>query len=364
MHEMRRILVYMTLFLIGTVATCAALYKPLASAFVANQAFNAMILGVLLVGIAVNVRQVLDLGPALTWLRAFSRAESRLSVETRPNILAPLQRLLTSVHHDGFRLPALTMRTLLDTVRLRLEESREISRYMTGLLIFLGLLGTFWGLLDTVDGVGAVIAGLTAGDDLAATFAQLKTDLQGPLAGMGTAFSSSLFGLGGALILGFFDLQAGHAQNRFYNHLEEWLSDLVHLPAASPGIDLDGERIGGGVLANAMSEHLVERVDDLLTGLSRNEEHRRIADDHMADLLVRINELNTTLTPIARGAQDASACVEYLARMQALLQQLRDETSAGRSQLSDELRREIRLLTRVIAHRDEASTGALRDTSC
>ncbi len=105
------------------------------------------------------------------------------------------------------------MRSLLDGIRLRLDESREISRYMIGLLIFLGLLGTFWGLLDTVVSVGNVIGGLSAGSgDLSAVFDTLKRNLQGPLAGMGTAFSSSLFGLGGALVLGVLDLQAGHAE--------------------------------------------------------------------------------------------------------------------------------------------------------
>lgn len=203
MNEMRGILAYMGIFLAASIAVCAALFEPLRNAFMANQVFNAMIVAVLLIGIVLNIRQVLHAAPALSWLSAFQRRETRLAVETRPAILAPLQRLLSSIHSAGFRLPTLTMRTMLDSIRMRLEESRELSRYMTGLLIFLGLLGTFWGLLDTVSSVGGVIAGLSAGNDLAASFSQLKTDLQRPLTGMGTAFSSSLFGLGGALILGF-----------------------------------------------------------------------------------------------------------------------------------------------------------------
>ena len=117
----------------------------------------------------------------------------------------------------------MSLEQLLDGIRLRLDESRDISRYMIGLLIFLGLLGTFWGLLDTVVGVSDVISGLSTqgGEDPNKTFNELKTNLQQPLGGMGTAFSSSLFGLAGALVVGFLDLQAGHAQNRFYNHLEE-----------------------------------------------------------------------------------------------------------------------------------------------
>jgi len=355
-HEMRSILLYMALFLGGALAVCAALAEPLAQAFAANRVFNAMILAVLLVGIVLNVRQVLHLGPALTWLRAYSKPESRLAVDTRPRLLAPLQRLLTSVHQAGFRLPALTMRTLLDSIRLRLDESREVSRYMTGLLIFLGLLGTFWGLLDTVDAVGAVISGLSAGDDLAAAFAQLKTDLQGPLAGMGTAFSSSLFGLGGALILGFFDLQASHAQNRFYNHLEEWLSDLVHMPAGAAVSEPGEPEPVPAAYAGALSAHVAERLDDLLRLLARGEEQRRADGERLAELGARLAALAPALERLAGDARADDALLEALRRIEALLGQAREEAAAGRDALGDDLRRELRLLARASA-RGEAATG-------
>ncbi len=368
MKEMRVILAYMAVFLAGAVIVCVALFEPLRGAFLANEVFNAMIVAVLVVGIALNVRQVLHVGPALSWLQAFRDPRARLVVETRPALLAPMQRLLTSVHGEGFLLPALTMRAMLDSVRLRLDESRELSRYMTGLLIFLGLLGTFWGLLDTVDSVGAVISGLTAGDDLATTFSQLKADLQGPLAGMGTAFSSSLFGLGGALILGFFDLQAGHAQNRFYNHLEEWLSDLVHLPSTDGALDTDRAPAPG--YTDALLEQTAERLSDVGRLLARGEADRQQGHERMADLSARVAELTAQLRgeerlleELARSQLDLkpvvqqlvdlgradTALLEHLRSVDGVLQGLREDLAAGRATLSDELRGEIRLLARALA---------------
>ena len=132
------------------------------------------------------------------------------------------------VEHKGrFTISSLAMRSLLDSLNLRLDETREISRYLIGLLVFLGLLGTFWGLLSTIESVGTVINSLgVAGEDSTSMFLKLKEGLKQPLNGMGTAFSSSLFGLSGSLILGFLDIQASQAQNQFYNDVEEWLSSM------------------------------------------------------------------------------------------------------------------------------------------
>jgi len=223
-----------------------------------------------------------------------------------------------------------------------------------------------------VDSVGLVISGLSAGDDLAATFAQLKADLQRPLAGMGTAFSSSLFGLGGALILGFFDLQAGHAQNRFYNHLEEWLSDLVHLPSGEAA--LDGERAAAPGYTDALLEHTAERLDEVGRLLARGEEDRRHTHERLAELTARLSELSAqlgagqqVLEDLARGRRDLEpvlarlgepgrsdpAVLEHLRSLDGALQGLRAELGTGRDALSDELRGELRLLARTLA-RSEA----------
>lgn len=220
----------MLVYLTVVSAICFLLLEPLSNAFMANQAFNGVVLGVLAVGILINFRQVLVLNTEIRWIRVFRTGQTGISVTAEPRLLKPLATHLSKRRRDRFSLSAQALRTILDGLRERLDESREISRYMVGTLIFLGLLGTFWGLLGTIAAVGQVIDGLEVGSgDYAAVFTQLKQGLQAPLSGMGTAFSSSLFGLGGSLVLGFLDLQAGHAQNRFFNGLEEWLSGVTQL---------------------------------------------------------------------------------------------------------------------------------------
>ena len=251
MGNTRHSLFWMVIYLLVVAGICALLIVPLRIAFLANWGFNALILGVLAVGIGVNFRQVLVLQPEIDWIKLFRTGETGLSVAAEPRLLKPLARHISGLRKDRFRLSALSLRTVLDGIRERLDESREISRYIIGTLIFLGLLGTFWGLLGTISAVGQVINGLeVGGKDFAAVFANLKAGLQAPLAGMGTAFSSSLFGLGGSLVLGFLDIQASHAQNHFFNGLEEWLSGVTQLIDApgKPRVvenlaeDLDAER--------------------------------------------------------------------------------------------------------------------------
>jgi len=221
-------------YLAVVAVVCALLYDPLKSAFMANWGFNALILCMLGAGIVINLYQVIRLEPELNWMHAYRTGTPGLSVVI-PSLLSPLAKHLSGLHRNRFSLSALSMRTVLDGIRGRLDESREVSRYMVGLLIFLGLLGTFWGLLGTISAVSNVISGLrVSGGDFASVFETLKTGLQGPLVGMGTAFSSSIFGLGGALVLGFLDIQAGHAQNRFFNELEEWLLGVTHLVEEEP----------------------------------------------------------------------------------------------------------------------------------
>lgn len=230
MLSTRQSVFWMVIYLAIVATVCVLLAQPLRGAFMANWGFNAVILGVLAVGILINFRQVLVLNTEINWIRVFRSGQPGISVTTEPRLLKPLAAHLGKRRRDRFSLSALALRTILDGIRERLDESREISRYLIGTLIFLGLLGTFWGLLGTIAAVGQVIDGLEVGSgDFAGVFAELKRGLQAPLGGMGTAFSSSLFGLGGSLVLGFLDLQAGHAQNRFFNGLEEWLSGVTQL---------------------------------------------------------------------------------------------------------------------------------------
>lgn len=221
---------WMGIYLAIVAGICALLYQPLSHAFMANWGFNSLIFGLLLVGIVINFRHVFALETEINWIRLFRTGQAGISVADEPALLKPLARHLAGRRKDRFRLTALSLRTVLDGIRERLDESREISRYMIGLLIFLGLLGTFWGLIGTITAVGQVINGLeVGGENMGSIFSDLKAGLQKPLTGMGTAFSSSLFGLGGSLILGFLDIQAGHAQNRFFNGLEEWLTGVTRL---------------------------------------------------------------------------------------------------------------------------------------
>ena len=203
------------------------LYKQIMVAFFANPGLNALIGAVLLIGIILSFRQVIRLYPEVAWVNNFRISDPGLAVERHPTLLAPMAAILGGERTGRMTISQQTMRHLLDSIATRLDEARDISRYMTGLLVFLGLLGTFWGLIETVGSVGKVIEGLKVGGDAGSLFDTLKEGLAAPLSGMGISFSSSLFGLAGSLILGFLDLQSSQAQNRFYTDLEDWLASTV-----------------------------------------------------------------------------------------------------------------------------------------
>lgn len=276
MNNSRHHLFWMALYLAIVSVVCLLMFSPLQKAFMANWGFNLLIIAALITGIAINMRQVFALEPELQWIKMFRTGNMGISVSDPTRLMKPLAKHLEGLNRDHFSLSAFSMRTVLDGIRGRLDESREISRYMIGLLVFLGLLGTFWGLLGTISSVWQVIEGLeVVQHDFAAVFANLKTGLQGPLSGMGTAFSSSLFGLGGSLVLGFIDLQAGHAQNRFFNELEEWLSGVTHLIDKAEGqaavalgpaaFDTSGELKTQLILMNQELRENNRRITQLLT---------------------------------------------------------------------------------------------------
>ncbi len=219
----------MIIFLILVAFLVAILYTQTVSAFMTNPGLNGLIVGVLFIGIAYAFRQIVRLFPEIRWVNDFRIADPGLKVAKAPVLLAPMATMLRD-RTGHVSLSTLSMRSILDSIGSRLDEARDISRYLVGLLIFLGLLGTFWGLLDTINAVGQTIATLNTGsNDGLVLLEELKEGLAAPLKGMGTAFSSSLFGLAGSLVLGFLDLQAGQAQNRFYNELEDWLSGITEL---------------------------------------------------------------------------------------------------------------------------------------
>ncbi len=214
-------LVRMTIFLLLAAFIALILNKQIVVAFMANPGLNALIIFVLFIGILLAIRQVWRLIPEVRWVNALRTGDA--ANVRQPVLLAPMARLIGDSDSTA-GISTLTLRAILDSVGSRLDESREIARYLTGLLVFLGLLGTFWGLLETVGAIGGVIKSLKAGNDATVMFDDLKNGLAAPIAGMSIAFTSSLFGLAGSLILGFLDLQAGQAQNRFYNELEDNLS--------------------------------------------------------------------------------------------------------------------------------------------
>ncbi|MEO0498663.1 MAG: flagellar motor protein MotA [Pseudomonadota bacterium] len=230
------------LVIVGFVASI--LNRQIVSAFETNPLLNGLILGVLLVGVLITFVQVISLMPEVRWVNSFRRGDD-LSERRAPNMLAPMAELLGR-RNKSQPLSTQSLRSILESIGTRLDESRDISRYLIGLLVFLGLLGTFWGLLQTIGSIGDTIRSLDPGTgDTNDILDTLKTGLAEPLDGMGTAFSSSLFGLSGSLILGFLDLWAGRAQNRFYNELENWLSSVTDVESgAVPTIDTASLKTG------------------------------------------------------------------------------------------------------------------------
>ncbi|HEY6432903.1 MAG TPA: flagellar motor protein MotA [Acetobacteraceae bacterium] len=370
-------LIRMLLFLVAVAVVAGLLAPVLLRIFENNIGLNSLIVFILLAGIAWNLRQVLRLSPEVTWAETYQSGRKRLAALPAPRLLAPMASMLAARDaaarpgQSRFTLSATATRSLLDSIASRLDESRELSRYMTGLLIFLGLLGTFWGLLKTVTAVSDVIGAMSisAQSDLNQMFEQLKAGLMGPLTGMGTAFSASLFGLSGALVLGFLDLTAGQAQNRFFNELEEWLAGLTRL---SSGLLAEGEG-SIPVYVQALLEQTAENMENLQSILGRGEESRTnsnqavlaltermgaFSDTMRANqqLMLRIAEAQAALGPALQRIADRrsdsgfdDATRGHLRNIELYLQRLLTETEQGRAQSTAELRNDLRLLTRTIA---------------
>jgi len=364
-------LVRMLVFLLAVGVVAGLLSPVLIRAFNNNPLLNGFILVILALGILWNLRQVLRLRPEVGWIETFQSSRERPGATPPPKLRAPMAQMLASRDRRGgergrFTLSATAMRSMLDGIASRLDENRELSRYMTGLLIFLGLLGTFWGLLKTVGAVSDVIAGMSAGSgDLNALFDQLKSGLAKPLAGMGTAFSASMYGLAGALVLGFLDLTAGQAQNRFFNELEEWLAGQTRL---SSGPFAEGDT-PVPVYVQALLEQTAENLDSLQRIMARSEDGRAQANqavmtlnDRMGtltetmrtsqQLMLRIAETQAALGPALQRLQDQrgdEAARAHLRNIELSLQRLLVELEQGRTQSTSDLRNDLRVLTRTVA---------------
>jgi hypothetical protein len=296
----------MAIFIILGGLIAFLLYKQIQTAFMANPGLNAVIIAVLLIGIVLAIRQVVRLYPEIAWVNNFRLADPGLAVERPPVLLAPMAAILGSRIGRMAMSPQL-MRSILDSIATRLDEARDIRRYMTGLLVFLGLLGTFWGLIETVSSVGAVIQGLKTGGDAASTFDTLRDGLAAPLSGMGISFSSSLFGLAGSLVLGFLDLQSSQAQNRFYTELEDWLSttvsDYTSEPSGAPStmpfemrsavekLREAVEQTGSGKQASVAMANLAEAIQGLVHHMRTEQQMIRDWVDGQAEQQREIKKL-------------------------------------------------------------------------
>ena len=371
-------LLRMLVFLAAVLLLVALLYAQLFEAFASNPLLNGVILCVMGLGIAWNIRQVLMLSQEVDWLEAFQRPRDGAPAQASPRLLAPMASMFASRRSEKFSLSAPAMRGVLDGISARLDESREISRYATSLLIFLGLLGTFWGLILTIGAVASVIADMNVGTgDVNVMFNQLKAGLARPLAGMGIAFSSSMLGLAGALVLGFLDLTAGQAQNRFFNELEEWLAGLTRL---SSGAGLDAE--GGSIPAyvHALLEQTAENLEGMQTAMARGEEGRNSTSAAIAQLaerlsvlteqiratqvlMQRVAEQNASLAPAMLNLTEAMSrpsidegARQNLRNMEILLGRILDDAAQGRAHSTAELRNEIKILTRTITAISEAES--------
>ena len=378
MTKPKNYLIRMIVFCFVVYGVAAAISPDLAKFYMANPLVNSVIVLVEVFGVFWNLRQVQRLNPEVEWVETFRRNRQKLEQASPPVLLAPMARMLHG-RADGERritLSGQAMRTILDGISSRLDENRELSRYVTGVMIFLGLLGTFWGLLHTVSSVAAVINGMNlAGGDVNGMFAQLKAGLAGPLAGMGTAFSSSMFGLSGALILGFLDLTAGQAMNRFFNELEEWLAGLTRLSTGALGGG-DGEA-SVPVYVQALLEQTAENMESLQRVLTRGEDGRAQGNAALLALSERMAALSDTLRVnhqlmsklaetqaamgpvLARLSEPQAAAQDELARahlrnIEILLNRMLAESEQGRAQSTAELRSDLKVLTRTLAAvRDE-----------
>jgi hypothetical protein len=314
----RIFLVRMLVFLVIGALLVVILNRQIWAAFLANPGLNALIISVLLIGILLAFRQVIRLFPEIAWVNSFRLADPGLAVERPPVLLAPMASILRD-RAGRMAMSSQTMHGMMDSIANRLDEARDMSRYMTGLLIFLGLLGTFWGLIETVGSVGKVIEGLKVGGDAGAMFESLKEGLAAPLGGMGISFSSSLFGLAGSLVLGFLDLQTSQAQNRFYTDLEDWLATTVR----DLGVETPATAAGGGSDIHAAIERLREVISD---GGSN-----KAATGAMANLAEAIQGL-----------------VHHMRSEQQLIREWVD----GQAVQHREIRRLLEMLSRAPAHRD------------
>ena len=339
----RRYLFRMFIFLFGVGIIATLMAAPLIDAFMGNPALNGVILGAFSIGILYITRQTSRLMPERNWLLAVKTTGKLDQPVQRPILLATVYAMLADSRQDA-QLSALSLRSVLDGVAARLDEGREISRYMIGLLVFLGLLGTFWGLLQTIGAVGNVVGSIDANSNNFETMmGQLRIGLDAPLSGMATAFSSSLFGLAGSLILGFLDLQLGQAMGRFFNELEDWLSAFARFNDSNPSSH------NQSALASGMSEEAARACISLSQSIADGEENR-------SRLLDQVSQLTNTMAQLNEALVDDQRIRDHLAQLNTNIMKLSDDLRADRSRQTEIVASELRGLSSSIASMINAKT--------
>jgi hypothetical protein len=317
----------MMVFLILAALVIVVLHKQIVVAFMSNPGLNALIVAVLTIGILLAFRQVIRLFTEVNWVNGFRLADPGLAVSRPPVLLAPMATILGE-RAGRMAISATTMRGLMDSIATRLDEARDISRYMTSLLVFLGLLGTFWGLIETVGSVGNVIQNLKVGGEAGAVFDTLREGLAAPLSGMGISFSSSLFGLAGSLALGFLDLQASQAQNRFYMELEDWLSTIVS------EISIESDARPAAAAPSGEMRGAIDKLKEAVADAGSN----RAATAAMANLAEAIHGLVSHMRTEQQMIRDwADSQAAQGREVQRLLERI-----AGEEPRKDELRKTVR----------------------
>lgn len=334
--------------------------------FFEHRYLNGAILSVFVLGVLSCFRQVAQLLSSVKWIEGFAAAPPGAAAPLAPSLLAPLAALLRS-RGARIQLSSSSTRSILDSVASRIDEDREITRYLANVLIFLGLLGTFYGLATTVPGLVETIRSLNPGADESgvAVFGRLQAGLETQLSGMGTAFSSSLMGLAGSLIVGLLELLVGHGQNRFYRELEEWLSAITRV-----GLGSDDGGADESLMAQVI-DNLAEQMEALQLMFTQSDISRSQIDDRMGELSGAITRLaqrmddqtgTNALIRVAEGQERLVALMsrdgagegldaEARARLRSMdVQLLRifEEMSAGRQELIEALRGDIGTLTRAL----------------
>ncbi|MEM7073012.1 MAG: hypothetical protein AAF418_05525 [Pseudomonadota bacterium] len=375
-HPMRA-LIRMAVILAVLLAGTGFLAQHLIVFFMTNTIINGIILGVLVLGLLHAFRIIILLLREWKWMSMMRSmlTDSDPGLDLKPvqatRFCALLARTMDQQwqKHGKVRLSSKMVRTFIDGVEGRMEEVRELGRYMVGLLVFLGLLGTFWGLLGTLDGVSSLIAGMQiVSDDLATTFDYLKVGMQQPISAMGTAFGTSLFGLAGSLVLGFFQLQASQAMSRFSNNLEEWLSGISHHDST-----MDGAAVQGFYL-ESMLEQIAERIEKLTTLLSNqaSSSDQEASAHHIARLVelghatnvgqeqivTQLSEIGPALRAITRPEGQA-ALRGSLGNIEQSLHQLIQRIEKTNGWQTEILQQELRLIAKTIGNATNRSRTSL-----